>query len=168
MHKIRYNVLVNQFCVKGLSKMKARIVYASMTGNDADMADILEEDLQDYGFEVETSEAEFTDASDYLVADLCIFITYTYGEGTMTDEIADFYDQLKELDLSGKYFAVMGSGDKVYTGHFCENVFDFEKIFKQVGAKEVTKPVTIENAPGDDDIAAIDNAAKEMADQLNG
>ena len=29
--------------------MKARIVYASMTGNDEDMADILEEDLQDYG-----------------------------------------------------------------------------------------------------------------------
>ena len=66
--------MVNQFCVKGLSKMKARIVYASMTGNDADMADILEEDLQDYGFEVETSEAEFTDASDYLAADLCIFV----------------------------------------------------------------------------------------------
>ena len=36
--------------------MKARIVYASMTGNDADMADILEEDLQDYGFDVDTSE----------------------------------------------------------------------------------------------------------------
>lgn len=34
--------------------MKARIVYASMTGNDEDMADILEEDLQDYGFDVET------------------------------------------------------------------------------------------------------------------
>ena len=118
--------------------MKARIVYASMTGNDADMADILEEDLQDY------------------------------GEGKMTDDVADFYEQLKELDLSGKYFAVMGSGDMVYADHFCENVFDFEKMFNQVGAKEVTKPVTIENAPDDDDIAAIDNAAKEMADQLNG
>ncbi len=107
--------------------MKARIVYASMTGNDADMAEILEEDLQDYGFEVETSEASFTDASDYLENDLCIFITYTYGEGKMTDDVADFYDQLKDLDLSGKYFAVMGSGDKMYADHFCENVFDFEK-----------------------------------------
>lgn len=151
-----------------MNLMKARIVYASMTGNDADMADILEEDLQDLGFDVETSEAEFTDASDYLSSDLCIFITYTYGEGTMTDDIADFYDQLKDLDLSGKYFTVMGSGDMMYADHFCENVFDFEKMFKQVGAKEVTKPVTIENAPNDDDIKAIDNAAKEMADLLNG
>lgn len=148
--------------------MKARIVYASMTGNDADMAEILEEDLQDYGFEVETSEASFTDASDYLENDLCIFITYTYGEGKMTDDVADFYDQLKDLDLSGKYFAVMGSGDKMYADHFCENVFDFEKMFKKIGAKEITKAVTIENAPDDAAIAKIDNAAKEMSEKLNG
>lgn len=147
--------------------MKARIVYASMTGNNADIADILEEELQDYGFDVETSEAEFTDANDYLSSDLCIFVTYTYGEGTMTDEISDFYEQLKELNLTGKYFAVMGSGDLVYADHFCENVFDFEKMFKQVGAKEITKPVTIENAPDDEAISKIENAAKEMADQLN-
>ncbi len=50
--------------------MKARIVYASMTGNDEDMADILEEDLQDYGFDVETSDVGFTDASDYLDSDI--------------------------------------------------------------------------------------------------
>lgn len=151
-----------------MNSMKARIVYASMTGNDADMAEILEEDLQDYDFDVETSEAEFTDASDYLASDLCIFVTYTYGEGKMTDDVADFYEQLKELDLSGKYFAVMGSGDKTYNDHFCENVFDFEKMFKQVGAEEVVAPVTIENAPDDDAIAAIDKAAEEMADRLNG
>lgn len=147
--------------------MKAKIVYASMTGNDEDMADILEEDLLDYGFDVDSSDVSFTDATDYLDSDLCVFITYTYGEGKMTDEIADFYDQLKTLDLTGKKFAVMGSGDKTYGEHFCENVFDFEKIFKEVGAEELTAPVTIENAPDDDAIDAIDQAAKEMADKLN-
>ena len=147
--------------------MKAKIVYASMTGNDEDMADILEEDLLDYGFDVDSSDVSFTDATDYLDSDLCVFITYTYGEGKMTDEIADFYDQLKTLDLTGKKFAVMGSGDKTYGEHFCENVFDFEKMFKEVGAEELTAPVTIENAPDDDAIDAIDQAAKEMADKLN-
>lgn len=147
--------------------MKAKIVYASMTGNDEDMADILEEDLLDYGFDVDSSDVSFTDATDYLDSDLCVFITYTYGEGKMTDEIADFYDQLKTLDLTGKKFAVMGSGDKTYGEHFCENVFDFEKIFKEVGAEELTSPVTIENAPDDGAIDAIDQAAKEMADKFN-
>lgn len=148
--------------------MKATIVYASMTGNNEDMAEILEEDLQDYGFDVENNDVSFADASDYLDSDLCIFVTYTYGEGKMTDEIADFYDQLKDLDLSGKYFAVMGSGDKTYGEHFCENVFDFEKLFKECGAEEITKPVTIENAPEDDDLDLIDQAAEEMNDKLNG
>ncbi|RVU71319.1 MULTISPECIES: flavodoxin [Lactobacillus] len=147
--------------------MKAKIVYASMTGNDEDMAEMLEEDLQDYGFEVDSSDVSFTDATDYLDADLCIMITYTYGEGKMTDETADFYAQLKELDLNGKYFAVMGSGDKTYGEHFCENVFDFEKAFKQCGATEIVPAVTIENAPDDDDIDQIDTAAEEMNDKLN-
>lgn len=148
--------------------MKAKIVFASMTGNDEDMADILEEDLQNDGFEVDSTDISFADAEDYQEADLCILITYTYGEGKMTDELADFYDQLSNIDLSDKYFAVMGSGDKIYGKHFCENVFDFEKLFKKCGAKEITKPVTIENAPDDDDISLIDQAAKEMNDKLNG
>lgn len=143
--------------------MKAKIVYASMTGNDEDMAEILEDDLVNAGFEVENSDVSFSDASEYLDADLCIFVTYTYGEGVMTDEIADFYAQMKDLDLKGKYFAVLGSGDKTYGEHFCENVFDFEKMFIKCDAKEITKPVTIENAPDDDDIVNIDAAAEEMA-----
>lgn len=148
--------------------MKATIVYASMTGNNEDMADILEEDLQNYGFETETTDISFADASDYLNSDLCLFVTYTYGEGKMTDELSDFYEQLKTLNLTNKYFAVMGSGDKTYGKHFCENVFDFEKVFVKCGATELTKPVTIENAPDDQAIALIDHAAKEMNDKLNG
>lgn len=151
-----------------LNKMKAMIVYASMTGNNEDMAEMLEEDLQDYGFDVDSEDVSFADAEGFEDADLCIVVTYTYGEGKMTDELADFYDQLKDLDLTGKHFAVMGSGDKTYADHFCENVFDFEKAFKNCGATEITKPITIENAPDDDAIAAIDQAAEEMNDQLNG
>ncbi|MFK3587257.1 flavodoxin [Lactobacillus sp. 23-2] len=147
--------------------MKAKIVFASMTGNDEDMAEILEEDLQDAGFDVDCSDVSFTDASDYLTSDLCVFITYTYGEGVMTDEIADFYEQLQELDLTGKHFAVMGSGDKTYNEHYCENVFDFEKAFLACGASEAIPPLTVENAPDDDDIARIDQAAEELAGKLN-
>lgn len=147
--------------------MKAKIVYASMTGNDEDMAEILEDDLVNAGFEVENTDVNFADATDYLDSDLCIFITYTYGEGVMTDEIADFYEQLKDIDLSGKKFVVMGSGDKTYGKHYCQNVFDFEKMFIKCGANEITKPVTIENAPDDDAIMKIDAAADEISDAMN-
>lgn len=147
--------------------MKAQIVFASMTGNNEDMAEILEESLQDAGFDVESTDVSFADANSYLDSDLCIMVTYTYGEGVMTDELKDFYDQLLEIDLTGKKFAVMGSGDKTYKSHFCENVYDFEKAFKKIGAVEVADPVTIENAVDDDDIALIDRAADQMTEAFN-
>lgn len=43
--------------------MRAKIVFASMTGNDEDMAEILEEGLLDQGLEVDSSDVSFTDAS---------------------------------------------------------------------------------------------------------
>lgn len=147
--------------------MKAQIVFASMTGNDEDMAEILEENLQDAGFDVENIDVSFADASSYLDADLCVMVTYTYGEGVMTDELKDFYDQLVTLDLSGKKFAVMGSGDKTYKDHYCENVDDFEKSFIKCGAVEVAKPVKIENAVDDEDIDLIDQATEEIVEAFN-
>lgn len=148
--------------------MKAQIVFASMTGNDEDMAEILEENLQGAGFDVENIDVSFADASSYLDADLCVMITYTYGEGVMTDELKDFYDQLITLDLSGKKFAVMGSGDKTYKDHYCENVDDFEKAFIKCSAIEAAKPVKIENAVDDEDIALIDQATEEIVEAFNG
>ena len=147
--------------------MKAQIVFASMTGNDEDMAEILEENLQDAGFDVENIDVSFADASSFLDADLCVMVTYTYGEGVMTAELKDFYDQLVTLDLSGKKFAVMGSGDKTYKDHYCENVDDFEKAFIKCGAVEVAKPVKIENAVDDEDIDLIDQATEEIVEAFN-
>lgn len=147
--------------------MKAQIVFASMTGNDEDMAEILEENLQDAGFDVKNIDVSFVDATSYLDADLCVMVTYTYGEGVMTDELKDFYDQLITLDLSGKKFAVMGSGDKTYKDHYCENVDDFEKAFIKCGAVEVAKPVKIENAVDDEDIDLIDQATEEIVEAFN-
>ena len=147
--------------------MKAQIVFASMTGNDEDMAEILEENLQDAGFDVKNIDVSFADATSYLDADLCVMVTYTYGEGVMTDELKDFYDQLITLDLSGKKFAVMGSGDKTYKDLYCENVDDFEKAFNKCGAVEVAKPVKIENAVDDEDIDLIDQATEEIVEAFN-
>ena len=142
--------------------MKAQIVFASMTGNNEDMAEILSEELTTLGFDVTNTDVSFADATSYLDADLCIMVTYTYGEGIFTDELDDFYEQLIQLDLSGKKFAVMGSGDKIYKEHYCENVDDFKKAFEKCGATQAANPVKIENAVDDHDVILIENAAKEM------
>ena len=103
----------------------AKIVYASMTGNTEEIADI----------EVEIDECTQVDAADFEEADICVVATYTYGDGDLPDEIVDFYEDLQEIDLSGKIFGVCGSGDTFYDD-FCKSVDDFEAVFTQIGAKK--------------------------------
>ncbi|MCS5459358.1 flavodoxin [Enterococcus faecalis] len=92
----------------------AKIVYASMTGNTEEIADIVAEAFEDLELEVEIDECTQVDAADFEEADICVVATYTYGDGDLPDEIVDFYEDLQEIDLSGKIFGVCGSGDTFY------------------------------------------------------
>src|SRR5574340_322510 len=103
----------------------AKIVYASMTGNTEEIADIVAEKLEALGLDVDIDECTTVDASDFADADIAIVASYTYGDGELPDEIVDFYDDLQDLDLSGKIFGVIGSGDTFYD-EFCKSVDDFE------------------------------------------
>lgn len=80
----------------------AKIVYASMTGNTEEIADIVAEAFEDLELEVEIDECTQVDAADFEEADICVVATYTYGDGDLPDEIVDFYEDLQEIDLSGK------------------------------------------------------------------
>lgn len=111
----------------------AKIVYASMTGNTEACADIVADKLEELGFEVELDECTSVDADDMADADLCIVGTYTYGDGELPDEIVDFYEELAEVDLSGKIYGCFGSGDTFYDD-FCICVDMFEAQFEKTGA----------------------------------
>ncbi|MDN6013643.1 MAG: flavodoxin, partial [Lactococcus sp.] len=80
----------------------AKIVYASMTGNTEEIADVVAEKLEALGLEVDIDECTTVDASDFQEADVVIVASYTYGDGELPDEIVDFYDDLQDLDLTGK------------------------------------------------------------------
>ena len=72
--------------------MKAVVVYATITGNNEDVADIITDVLEDHDVEVEESEISTADVADFEQADLCIVCPYTYDEGALPDEGLDFYD----------------------------------------------------------------------------
>src|SRR5699024_3173461 len=112
----------------------AKIVYASMTGNNEEIANILDEELTDRGVTTILSDISFIPSIEYLSYELTCMGVYSYGKGEMRDEVADFYEDMAELDFTGKVFAVMGSGDLFYEEHYCETVDDFEKLFVKVGA----------------------------------
>ena len=140
----------------------AKIVYASMTGNTEEIADIVAEAFEDLELEVEIDEGTQVDAADFEEADICVVATYTYGDGDLPDEIVDFYEDLQEIDLSGKIFGVCGSGDTFYDD-FCKSVDDFEAVFTQIGAKKGADSVKVDLAAEEDDIQRLEEFAKKLA-----
>lgn len=144
----------------------AKIVYASMTGNTEEIADIVAEALENLGVEVEINECTQVDASDFEDADLCIVATYTYDEGQLPDEIMDFYDDLGELDLTGKVFGVCGSGDTFYD-FYCKAIDDFEETFLKTGATKGAKNVKVDLAAEEEDIQNLESFAKELVESIS-
>lgn len=139
----------------------AKIVYASMTGNTEEIADIVAEALENLGATVEMNECTQVAASDFQDADLCIVATYTYGDGELPDEIVDFYEDLQELDLAGKYYGVCGSGDTFYD-EFCKSVDDFDRVFAQIGAQKGADSVKVDLAAEEEDIQHLETFAKQL------
>jgi flavodoxin len=75
---------------------KALVVYATITGNNEDVADIITEALENQGVEVEETEMTMADAADFEDVDICVVCPYTYDEGALPDEGLDFFDDLKK------------------------------------------------------------------------
>ncbi|WP_314065781.1 flavodoxin [uncultured Vagococcus sp.] len=140
----------------------AKIVYASLTGNTEEIADIVAEALENLELEVEQEECTQVDAADFLEADICIVATYTYDDGELPDDIVDFYEELQELDLSGKIFGVVGSGDTFYE-FFCKSVDDFEAAFVKAGATKGADCVKVDLAAEEEDIVKLEEFAKIIA-----
>ncbi|MFD1464887.1 flavodoxin [Lapidilactobacillus mulanensis] len=145
-----------------------KIVYASMTGNNEEIAGILEESFENLGCEVDNTEASQADASDYEDADICIVATYTDGEGEIPEEAQDFYDDLQEEDLTGKIYGVCGSGDRFYGEHFCATVDDFDRVFQNIGAVKGAESVKVDLAAEADDIKNLDAFAAQLVKKANG
>ena len=140
----------------------AKIVYASMTGNTEEISEIIEEKLEDEGFEVEREECSDVDSDFFEDADVCIVATYTYGDGELPFEFEDFFTDLKDEDLSDKKFGVVGSGDKEYGEYYCQSARDFFEQFKLTGATEGANLVCIENNAEDEDIDLLQTFVEEL------
>ena len=130
----------------------AKIVYASMTGNTEEIADIVAKKLEELGHTFED-------------ADICIVATYTYGDGELPDEIVDFYEDLADLDLSGKIFGVVGSGDTFYD-YFCKSVDEFENQFTFTGATKGADSVKVDLSAEDEDIENLEAFAEKISEAL--
>ncbi|MBO1305315.1 flavodoxin [Enterococcus sp. 669A] len=143
----------------------AKIVYASNTGNTEGISEILEDALKAAGIDVERVEADDADADFYDDADICVLATYTDGDGERPFDLEDLYEELPDQDLSGKVYAVVGSGDsELYPDYFCQAAIDFDEAFAKTGAKKVGETVMIENEADDEDEEVLKALVKALAE----
>lgn len=138
------------------------IVYASFTGDTAEIATILAKSLKELGIEVLIKECTQVYAKEFLNYDICVVATYTYGSaGNLPEEIEDFYFDLAELDLSEKIYGVLGSGDTLYD-YYCKAVDDFDQQFKLTKATCGSDVVKIQLAAEKEDIKNIETFAQNI------
>lgn len=146
----------------------AKIIYASMTGNTEEIADIVASKLEELGLEVHNDECTTVETEEILEANIIVVASYTYsygGDGELPDEIVDFYTDLADLDLSGKIYGVCGSGDTFYDD-FCSAVDDFDAMFASRGAKKGAENVKVDLAAEDEDIVNLEKFATDLVAAL--
>lgn len=145
----------------------ALIIYASFTGTTLGIAEILKDELQQLGIKTELKECTEAYADEFLEYDICVVATYTYGsDGDIPEESEDFYYEMEEVDLTGKIFGVLGSGDLIYE-KFCPAVDYFDEQFEKSGATRGAEMVKINLQPDDDDKKDIKAFAKSLSDAFS-
>lgn len=149
-----------------MSQPVVKIVYASMTGNTEEIAEIINDEFEKANADVEMMTSDSASPEDFDDADICVVATYTYDEGDVPDDIIDFYDDLADVQLDGKIYGVAGSGDTFYE-FFCKAVDDFDARFTEVGAVKGADNVKVELAPEEDDIKHLETFVASLMETYN-
>ena len=140
--------------------MKAHVVYATITGNNEDIADSVTEGLEDLGMDVEETEISQTEAEELTDTDLIVICPYTYDEDNLPEEGMDFFEDLGDLDLTGKVFGVAGSGDVFYEEFYNLAVDKFAKKLLANGATQGAENVKINLDPDENDMKTLDQLSQ--------
>lgn len=143
----------------------AHVVYATITGNNEDIADIVTEAFEDAGVDVKETEISQTDPTVFEDVDICVVCPYTYDEGALPEEGMDFYDDLSELNLKGKVYGVAGSGDVFYEEFYNTSVDKFEAAFEKTGATKGSDSIKINLEPDEDDIKKLDQFTADLIEK---
>ncbi|MBU7468796.1 flavodoxin [Lactiplantibacillus plantarum] len=140
----------------------AKVIFATITGNNEDVADIITEKFEKLGVNVAKEEISQADATEFNDVDICVVVPYTYDEGALPEEGLDFYEDLQDLDLTGKIYGCAGSGDTFYDDDYCRAVTDFSNALKKAGATQGAKDVFVNLAPEADDVKALDAFTEQL------
>lgn len=133
---------------------KFEIIVGSVLGASEYVADALHERLEKAGHENVNIhlEPELSQLDRHATWIIC---TSTHGAGDLPDNIQPFANQLRETNLQGTDFLVIGLGDSSYDT-FCNGAMQMQDIMEKCGARLKTSPLHIDvlNHPIPEDLAS--------------
>ncbi len=95
--------------------LKAIVLFASITCNTEEIADLLATGLGEAGVTTEVKQIFAVDAAELSGYDIVALGSYTWMEGELADECLALYHALDTVDLSGKLGLAFGSCDAAYS-----------------------------------------------------
>ncbi|WP_369900483.1 flavodoxin [Bacillus manliponensis] len=146
---------------------KLVMIFASMSGNTEEMADHIAGSIREAGKEIEVIDImDAPEASILEEYDGILLGAYTWGDGDLPDDFLDFYDEMDNVDLTGKKAAVFGSGDTAYP-KYCEAVNMLVKKLQERGAEVVLEGLKVELTPEDEDVEQCLRFGAEFVNHLS-
>ena len=143
--------------------LKAHVVFATITGNNQDIADLVTEKLEDLGVQTKETEISQTDPTEFKAVDICVVCAYTYNEGHLPEEGLDFYDDLRATRLPKQIYGVAGSGDTYYRKYYNVAVDKFDRAFQRTKAQKGAKDIKINLSPDSvKDIQCLDHFSEQL------
>lgn len=111
--------------------MATAIFYASNTGNTAEIATKISNQLEN----IEVFDIADSGIDKMLEFDKIILGTPTWGEGELSDDWLELWDDFSELNFSGKTIALFGLGDQDGYADFYLDAMGiiYEKVIEQDG-----------------------------------
>ena len=133
------------------------ILVGTMTGTAELVAQDVEPELQNAGFDVEIIDMDGLDIDVFERPGLFLICTSTYGQGEVPDNAVDFYEKIQSSkpDLSHIKFGVIGLGDSTYSDTYNFGGERFEKALTDCGAGQIGQRMKHN--------ASSDELAEEMA-----
>ncbi|MDL4842995.1 flavodoxin [Aquibacillus rhizosphaerae] len=147
---------------------KVILLYTSMSGNTEEMAGIIEKSINSHGIKVDKFQIDLDDfsATDLIDYEAILFGTYTWGDGDIPYEAEEFYDDLEEIDLSGKVVALFGSCDSMYP-NYGGAIETFSNRFKERGAAVVLYHLKVELTPEQEDVQRCQSFAEAFIEEIS-
>nr|WP_218926323.1 flavodoxin domain-containing protein [Gemella palaticanis] len=144
------------------------MIYASLTGNTEALSELIVEKFKEEK-DIDVNMHFIEDMEDFSIleeSDAFIIATYTYGEGDLPEEMEEIFEAIPDMDLSGKIYGVIGTGDTVYD-EYCVCVDQFDEQIKKTGATNPTSNLKIEiEADSDEDFENIDKFIEDFSSAL--